>query len=250
MSREEFVASHPPAEEAFSKEDLAKIEELQAEAAAEPAPDAERPEWLPEKFTSPEAMAQAYAELEGKLGAPEKEEAPKDAEPSGDSNLPEGFWDQAAQAYQETGGITDDQLKTMTDMGIPQPMIDTYMAGLEALVAQQTAAVYEAVGGEAEYQAMMDWAQKNMSAEDQAAHNRAVEAGDAAAAQLAIRGLHAQYKNQTSSPHMVTGKAPQFGGLEPFADRSQVVEAMRDPRYRKSDAYRQEVERRLAVTNL
>ena len=27
-----------------------------------------RPEWLPEKFKSPEDMAKAYAELEGKLG--------------------------------------------------------------------------------------------------------------------------------------------------------------------------------------
>lgn len=250
MERQEFVASHPPAEEPFSQEDLAKIEELNSPAPEEPEVNPDRPDWLPEKFASPEDMARAYAELEGKLGS-RGESKPEQVDPSeANPNVPEGFWDQAAQSYQETGGITEDQLKVMTDMGIPQPMIDTYMAGLQAIVAQQTAEVYAAVGGEEEYQAMMEWAAKTMSAEDQAAHNRAVEAGDAAAAKLAIRGLYAQFKNSTMGPQMVTGQAPKYGGVEPFGDRSEITEAMRDPRYKKSEAFRKEVERRLSVTNL
>lgn len=245
---EEFVASHPPAEEPFSQEDLAKLEEIKAQEAQ--PENADRPEWLPEKFKSPEDMARAYSELESRMGSQDKGEAPEQPEPSKNPNLPENFWDEAAQSYQETGGITEEQLKVMTDLGIPQPMIDTYMAGLQAIVAQQTAEVYEAVGGEEEYHAMMEWAARTMSPEDQAAHNRAVDAGDVAAAKLAIRGLYAQYKNQTTGPQMVTGRAPQFGGVQPFADRSEITAAMRDPRYRTSEAFRKEVERRVAVTNL
>ena len=39
--------------------------------APEPEEQAQdRPEWLPEKFSSPEDMAKAYGELESKLGNP------------------------------------------------------------------------------------------------------------------------------------------------------------------------------------
>ena len=241
-----------PEVEPFSQEDLAKLQELEQAESGEPVEEqtSERPDWLPEKFESPEALAQAYASLEEKMGTTEQQE-PESSETAGDSPVPEGFWEEAAQSYQETGGSTEEQLKTMTDMGIPQPMVDTYMRGLEAIVAQQTADVYASVGGEEEYGAMMEWAQKNLSSEDQATHNRAVDAGDSESAKLAIKGLYAQYKNATSGgPNMVTGKAPQFGGVEPFDDRQQVTEAMRDPRYRTSPSYRAEVERRLAATNI
>ena len=38
------------------------------EAPVDGAETTERPDWLPEKFASPEAMAEAYAALEGKMG--------------------------------------------------------------------------------------------------------------------------------------------------------------------------------------
>ena len=37
-------------------------------AVATEAPVSDRPEWLPEKFKSPEDMASSYSELESKLG--------------------------------------------------------------------------------------------------------------------------------------------------------------------------------------
>ncbi|MFS9669917.1 hypothetical protein, partial [Klebsiella pneumoniae] len=39
----------------------------------------ERPEWLPEKFSSPEDMAQAYAELEQRMGRESIEENESDS---------------------------------------------------------------------------------------------------------------------------------------------------------------------------
>ena len=60
-------------------------EETTAEAPVqEEQVESSRPEGLPEKFESVEAMAKSYAELESKLGQP-KEEAPKEeakAEPT------------------------------------------------------------------------------------------------------------------------------------------------------------------------
>jgi len=245
-SQHTFQAPIPAEVEPFSKQDLESLEAAPADGATE-----ERPEWLPEKFQSAEALAEAYTALEAKMGAqPAPEPAPATA-PTEDSLVPEGFWDQAAASYTETGEVSADQLKTITDLGIPEPMIKTYMAGLDAIIKGQEREVYESVGGEENYSQMMEWAGKTMSQADQEAHNRVVDQGDAPAALMAIRGLYAQYKQATAAhPEMITGQAPQFPGVAPFEDRSQVTAAMRDPRYRTSEAYRKEVERRLAVTNI
>ena len=48
--------------------------EVAAEATATTeAPVAERPEWLPEKFNTPEDLASSYQSLEQKLGAGQEE---------------------------------------------------------------------------------------------------------------------------------------------------------------------------------
>ena len=233
--------------EAFSPADLEKIEGMHAEGQAE-----ERPEWLPEKFQNAEALATAYHELEQKLGTA-GQEAPAGAAPAVEgAAFEENFWQEAASAYSETGGITDAQLKTLTAAGVPQEMVDTYMAGLGALQAQQEYEAYDMVGGKESYTEMMEWAAKTLPPEEQAAHNNAVDGGSLDTAKMAIRGLWAQYQNSTSGgPKLVTtGKAPQFGGVEPFGDSSQVTAAINDPRYRTSPAYRQEVERRLAASDV
>ena len=52
-------------------EEKPSTEQPQAEELQEVQSD--RPEWLPEKFKSAEDMAQAYSELEKKLGQPKEE---------------------------------------------------------------------------------------------------------------------------------------------------------------------------------
>ena len=67
----------------------------------------DRPEWLPEKFKSPEDLAKSYSELSQKLGAKEDDireklkaemEAPKEGVPdtSGDYQLPDFIDDETA----------------------------------------------------------------------------------------------------------------------------------------------------------
>ena len=46
-------------------------DQQQATEVEEPQSEQERPEWLPEKFESAEAMAKAYGELESKIAATE-----------------------------------------------------------------------------------------------------------------------------------------------------------------------------------
>ena len=66
----------------------------------------ERPEWLPEKFESPEALAHAYGELESKLGTqPSNESAPE-----------------STDAITEATGMSAESLAGYTQETLPVPM--------------------------------------------------------------------------------------------------------------------------------
>ena len=68
-------------------------DQQQTAEVEEPQVEQERPEWLPEKFESAEALAKAYGELESKMGQGEEqqqeqveEEESKETEPTTEPN--------------------------------------------------------------------------------------------------------------------------------------------------------------------
>lgn len=101
-------------------------EEQQAEAPAESeivteggdpllaeATESERPEWLPEKFKSPSDMAEAYANLESKLGSSEKdvrESLIKELEEEAYANRPETVGDYKLPDVIDESLAVDNQL--------------------------------------------------------------------------------------------------------------------------------------------
>lgn len=66
------TASEATASEATAAPTAAPEKAVTAPAQA-PATSSERPEWLPEKYKSPEDLAKAYKELESKLGTKEED---------------------------------------------------------------------------------------------------------------------------------------------------------------------------------
>jgi len=213
-----------------------------------PAPQTEeetRPEWLPEKFQSPEDLAKAYSELEKKGSTSKKaskEEAP--AEPTEMSSAIET----ATSEFMESGELSDNTFETLEKAGLPRDIVEAYMAGQGALVENQVAQVKETIGGEGNYEAMAEWAAENLAEEELAAYNEVVENGTVEQARMAVRGLFAQFKaGGGKAPTLMQG-ATQGSGVKPFGSAAQVTEAMRDPRYKNDPAYRQTVEQRLAVT--
>ena len=90
--------------------------------------DAERPEWLPEKFKSVEDMAKAYSALESKLGQPQEETEETEEEVSTESSASEvaevlganGIdFDVLQQEYQELGGLSAEAYEALEEAGFP-----------------------------------------------------------------------------------------------------------------------------------
>ena len=234
-------------------------EEQQAEPQAEET--TERPEWLPEKFKSAEDMAQAYAELEKRMGQGTKEveetEQPEEQqEEQTDDNKEEvGDYNEAVveaskEFFENDGKLSEDTYKKLEGIGLPRDLVDSYAAGQQALLQSEEAQIKGVAGDN--YDAMAEWANEHLPQEEIDAFDEAVTSGTISQAKLAVQGLYARYQNATGAtqPKLVQG-AVSGSSTMPFKSMQELARAQSDPRYRSGDkAYHQEIDRRLAVSNI
>lgn len=217
----------------------------------------ERPQWLPEKFKSPEEMAKAYQELESKLG---KTETPKGELPDPNTANEEDAtktlsekgldFSEFSKEFSEKGELSAESYKKLADAGIDKNIVDQYIEGQKARGVQYESTVKSEVGGDEKYTEMVAWAANNFTADEINAFNAAVNSGDINQARLAVLGLSAQYsKANGSEPNRMVGGG-KAAGEDAFESTAQITEAMRDPRYKSDPAYRSKVQAKLARSNV
>lgn len=222
---------------------------------------AERPAELPEKFQTIGDMAKAYAELEKKLGQapadpPAAPVAPAPAAPA------EGTVDEAkaivadagldysalGAEYAANGALTEESYKTLEAKGIPKNIVDSYIAGQVALGQAIESEAHAAVGGAEEYAKMTEWAGTNMTAAEVAAFNKATN-GTKEELLLAVSGLRNRYQSANGiTPSLLSGGMDSGSVTGGFNSKAEMTAAIRDPRYAKDEAYRKQVENKIAAT--
>lgn len=218
-------------------------------AAPVVAPAAERPSWLPEKFGSAEDMAKAYAALEAKQGAAPAADPAAAAAAAAAAPTTETVAALAAKAeidiapfqdeFDEKGALSPESYAKLAAAGMSKAFVDSYIAGQQAIAAQVQGEVHALVGGAEAFGALMGWAKTGLTAAEKDAFNAQIDKASPAAAKLLVQGLHAKYT-------AATGKTPTLVGGQPgtqagFASLEQYKAAIRDPRYAKDEAYRNEV---------
>ena len=234
------------------------------------------------KFKTIEDMAASYKELEGKLGqspeeAPEvteeepkeeiKDEKKEDSEFNAEELYGEGLAETLKAAdidpqdistrFTESGEISEEDYTKLENAGFSRSIIDSYLAGVRAqngqaveMAERQVQEVKDSVGGDAEYSKVTTWASQNLPPEDVEAFNSLLERGDAFAIRMATQGLYSQYKNAMGTePSLVSGRSSE-SGPSPFRTTQEVVAAMRDPRYNSDAAYTENVQRKLASSEV
>ena len=220
-------------------------EEVQEEAAEE------RPEWLDEKFESPEDLAKAYNELQKKQSSKEskskKDDTPAEEEASISLN---SSVQKATEEFAESGALTDKTFVELEKAGLPRSFVEAYIAGQESISTSQALDIQNEVGGNANYNAMSDWASENLSDGDLDGFNSIVESGSVEQAKMAVKGLYAQFISAGGNPPELSQGSTSGSSVKPFGSAAQVTEAMRDPRYANDPAFRDNVEKRLAVSNV
>ena len=241
-----------PTENITLEQEAAAIDAKAAEnpvVEEQPIPSSsERPEWLPEKFSSAEDMAKAYAELENKQSSGSEEEAETSESVEETSTDTPNIVSIANDEYMESGQLSQDTYNQLGEMGISKEMVDSYIAGQEAIMDKQSNDIFNTIGGKSEYEAMSEWAGQNLDDADLEAYNQTVESGTIDQAKFAVRALYQQYKG--GNPVTPMQGSTNGSAVAPFTSRAQVTQAMRSKQYQTDAGYRQEVQQRLAVSNL
>jgi hypothetical protein len=207
---------------ALSPENEEMLAALAGEGDDKPA------ELLAGKYKSVEDLEKAYKELQSKLSRgeslPPKAEDDntaddqnggddeEDDKPAGDAreiygDLIGGKLDDAGidfqdmnVRWQQSGTLESGDYDQLAEAGFNKDMVDAYLSGLQYKAAQDTAlsvkevtSIKESLGGEAEYNKMIQWAGANLPPEEVEGFNQIINTQPMSAVKMAVAGLHARY---------------------------------------------------------
>ena len=228
----QVVEKQVSSETALSEHDQAmvdKIDNHESEVGDSLKTDQER--MLAGKYNSVEELEKAYEHLQSKLG--KTEETAETEEVTEESE------------YAELGTLSEDTYKSLADAGIPETMVNAYIAGQEAITQNTIGAMHEIAGGEQGYNDMINWAQDTLSEGDIEAFNESLTNSNTS--NFAINGLYARYSAE-KGPTLVKGSTTNTpaGG---FSSKQEMVSEMASPQYKRDPAFRAEIQRRVAISN-
>ena len=234
------------------------------------------------KYKSAEDLEAAYLELQKKLGdTPATEEAEPETEYqlyTDDGNV---NYDTANELYGEqlgnlfksndidpfemskhfeenNGTLSDDMYSKLATAGLNREIVDNYLAGVKGELGIQSEQpvlsdaevndLKNIAGGERGYNQLIDLAGNNLTAQDAKSYDDVLATGNKAAISFAIKALMGQYEDANGrDSNIVTGKQ---ASTENYRSMAEVVRDMNKPEYRTDEAFRDDVIRKLAQSNL
>jgi len=214
------------------------------------------------KYKDAQELEKAYIELQGKLGKPKeeepkeepkaeepKEEEPKEEEP--DYEFLDKLWEESKNDKYSNEIL--DKLNGMKPGDVAQLYLN-YRSGAKSepqdLTQEQATELQQSVGGEKEYNTMLQWAANNFDEAEISRYDKVMDSGDPDAAYFAVQALAAKYNDGVGvEGKMLTGKPAKAQG-DNFRSQAEVVRAMSDPRYESDPAYRQDIYDKLERSNL
>lgn len=240
--------AEPTLEESHAK--LVEEGHLPPEPDSEPSVETdqspERPDWLPEKFASPEDMAKSYAELERKLSQPAEEPEEADTQEAAPVPAVDSLISNAEQEFMESGQLSDATFDALEAAGIPRATVEAVrdMRVREAEANRQN--IVNEFGGDDQVTAMQNWAADNYDDNMIERLNTMLNSGDYTQTRMAMATISTDYSRAVGT----TEPSRQVGGIrsgpEGFRSTAEMLEAINDPRYKMDDAYRADVERKIA----
>ena len=206
------------------------------------------------KFDDAEALEKAYIELQSKLGEPKeekteaKEETKEEVKETEEETKEEPDYEFLDKLWEESKNekYSDEILDKLNDMK-PADVAQLYLnyrSGVDKkpqdLTTEQAAELQKSVGGEKEYNTMLQWASNNFDEAEISRYDKVMESGDPDAAYFAVQALASRYNDGVGvEGNMLTGKPAKAQG-DNFRSQAEVVRAMSDPRYDSDPAYRQD----------
>jgi hypothetical protein len=223
-----------------------------------------------EKSTSELPKEEVKAEEAGGLRVPEEKEEKGDDEQNkgeGDDdgklsqeeggNFSETDWAGYFAEFQENGSLSEKSIKSIVAKGIPENVVQDYLAGVKAQQTLQqqesekiTTEIFDMTGGRESYQAMQQWAKESLTPEEKKTFNDAVYSSNPALAKLAVQGLYSRF-TQANTSHEIQllsgnteGVPNSFQGA--YSSWAEVKRDMARPEYKTDTAFQSQVRTKLA----
>ena len=243
---------------------------------------AKQEKMLAGKYKNAEELESAYLELQKKLGdTPATQEAEPEKEYELYTNDGAVNYDTANELYGEqlgnlfesnnidpfemskhfeenNGTLSDDMYNQLSTAGLSREIVDSYLAGVRGelgvqpeqpiLTDSEVKDLKNIAGGERGYEQLMNWAGNYLTAQDAKDYDDVLATGNKAAISFAVKALMGKYEDSNGrDSNIITGKQ---SSTENYRSMAEVVRDMNKPEYKTDEAFRDDVVRKLAQSNL
>ena len=237
------------------------------------------------KYKSAEELESAYLELQKKLGESPTGEVEPESESEYELYTDDGNvnYETANELYgeqlgnlfknnsidpfemskhfEENGGTLNDEMYGQLEKaGLSKSVVDNYLDGVRnevgfnpdkpepALSESDVNELKGLAGGEEGYKNLMEWAGNNLGEDAAKDYDAVLATGNKSAVKFAITALLGKYEDSMGrDSKIVTGKE---SSTENYRSMAEVVRDMNKPEYRTDEAYRDDVLRKLAQSNI
>jgi len=170
----------------------------------------------------------------------------------------------SAEFHKNEGEIPEDMYQSLLDAGLSKNAVDSYLTGraaemgyiegeegaAEELAQEEVKGIRDSIGGDEAYSKMVSWALDNLSRPEIEAFNEATNTMSGPQLSMMVQGLYTRYQNAMGvEPSLYSGRTATSGPT-PYRSTAEVVTAMSDPRYGKDVTYTEDVQRRLAGSDV
>ena len=170
----------------------------------------------------------------------------------------------AAEFDKNEGEIPEEMYQSLLDAGLSANAVDSYLKGVavergyiegeegaaEELAQEEVKGIRDSIGGDEAYGKMVSWALDNLSKPEIEAFNEATNTMSGPQLSMMVQGLYTRYQNAMGvEPSLYSGR-PASSGPTPYRSTQEVVAAMSDKRYGKDVTYTEDVQRRLAGSDV
>ena len=224
---------------------------------------ATRPDNVPEKFWDAEKGAintdallksQADAEAALRKGDTPADETPADETPADDAQVSKEqapVVENASKEWAEKGELSEETFKSLEGVGLSRDMVNTYIAGQQAIVSNLQSAAYEPFEGSEGYAEATNWAAENLSDDQINALNVQLTSTNPAIVKQGALALQRTYsENADIEPSTIRGNANDSTNGSVYTSRAQMMKDMASAAYRTDEGFRTEVREKLRRSKL
>lgn len=148
------------------------------------------------------------------------------------------------EEYLQSGKLSDKSMATLAAAGIPAEMVNDYIRGCEARAELERNELAQCVGGREAMDEIITWAAHNLERDEIIAFNAIRNKFEREAVLTGLKVRMEQKEGKIPDYQKGTGDTP---GISGFRSQAEMFAAIKDPRYNKDEAYREDVRKKIAA---